>query len=79
MNILIRNLNRNVTEKQLLDLFRPYGEIYNCNLVMDEKTGLSKGFGFVEMPVKKEALDAIGQLNGKVVQGIAIRVKTTNR
>jgi RNA recognition motif-containing protein len=44
-------------------------------IVMDDETGTSKGFGFVEMPKPGEAKAATLQLNGYDVDGEAIRVK----
>lgn len=79
MNILIRNLTKAVTERELLLLFQPFGEIKSHNIVLDQATGHSKGFGFVEMPDKAEATAAIKALNGKLVRGQKIRVKTTSR
>ncbi|OGW20881.1 MAG: hypothetical protein A2Z82_11485 [Nitrospirae bacterium GWA2_46_11] len=77
MNILIRNLNRAVTERELLQLFQQFGEIKSYNIVTDPATGRSKGFGFVEMPERDEAAAAIKALNGKLVRGQKIRVKIT--
>lgn len=79
MKILVRNLNRTTTRDQLHDLFKPFGVISSCVLVMDEKSGESKGFGFVEMPSKEEARQAISKLNAKPFHGSVIRVKTTNK
>lgn len=78
MKILIRNLNRQTTQAQLEELFRPFGKITSVVLVLDPATGRSKGFGFVEMPNKEEAKKAIAKLNGKNFHGVEIRVKTTN-
>lgn len=77
MNILIRNLSRKTTESELRELFTPFGKISSLNIVMDEKTGRSKGFGFVEMDDPKEAKHAIQALNGKVIDGEKVRVKST--
>lgn len=79
MKILVRNLSRTTTEDQLYDLFKPFGEVVSCVLVMDEMTGRSKGFGFVDMPSKDEAKKAIEKLNGMSLHGAKIRVKTTNK
>jgi RNA recognition motif-containing protein len=79
MNILIRNLTRSVTEKELFLLFQPFGEIKSYNIVTDETRGQSKGFGFVEMPERDEASAAIKALNGKLVRGQKIRVKVTSK
>jgi len=75
LQILIRNLDRKLTETDVLDLFRKYGNVKSCSLVMDNKTGLSKGFGFVEMPNLDEAGKAVSELNGKKIGSSAIRVK----
>ena len=75
MKLLIRNLARTTTEAELQALFEAHGTVQFCNLVMDEKTGESKGFGFVGMPKKGEARVAMKSLNGKEVAGSKIRVK----
>ncbi len=79
MNILVRNLSRKTTESDLMKLFSPYGSVKGLNIVMDNETGKSKGFGFVEMEDLKEGKAAIQALNGKEVDGEKIRVKTTRR
>ncbi len=75
MKLLVRNLNRDITEEELLHMFQPFGLIRSCQLVMDEATGQSKGFGFLDMPNEVEGEKAIAALNGKVIQGTKIRVK----
>ncbi len=75
MKLLIRNLTRNTTEAELLALFQPFGTVQSCNLVLDQDTGISKGFGFVEMPKQGEAKAAMKGLNGKTVGSSKIRVK----
>ena len=79
MKILVRNLDRKITRDELLKLFQPFGTIQSCDLVLDKATGLSKGFGFVEMPREQEAREAIQKLNGKKIGGTQIRVKRTLR
>lgn len=75
MKLLIRNLARTTTEEEILTLFKAHGIVEFCNLVIDEKTGESKGFGFVGMPKKGEARVAVKSLNGTEVGGSKIRVK----
>lgn len=75
MKLLVRNLDRDLSEEGLKDLFEPFGQIQSCSLVLDQKSGTSKGFGFIEMPVPGEAKAAMKQLNGKEVSGQTIRVK----
>jgi len=75
MKLLIRNLARSTTEEELRLLFEAYGQVQSCNLVLDQKTKQSKGFGFVEMPKHGEAKAAMKILNGEDVAGNRIRVK----
>ena len=75
MKILVRNLERTVTEAELLELFKAYGTVESCNLVLDAQTGKSKGFAFVEMPHGREAVKAIKGLNTLRLHGQGIRVK----
>ena len=75
MKILVRNLDRTVTENEVLDLFKAYGKVESCILVKDAETGKSKGFGFVEMSNPREAVKAIKGLNTLKVKGHGIRVK----
>lgn len=75
MKLLIRNLARTTTEAELKTMFEVHGTVQSCSLVMDKKTGQSKGFGFVEMPKQGEAKAAMKMLNGKDIAGSKIRVK----
>lgn len=75
MKILVRNLAKATTEEKISSLFASYGAIQYCNLILDEKTGASKGFAFVEMPKAGEAKIAIQKLNGYKLAGNTIRVK----
>ncbi len=75
MKILVRNLARATTDQELLALFEAYGKVQSCTVVIDKATKISKGFGFVEMPLVGEAKVAIKELNAKDVGGNIIRVK----
>ncbi len=75
MKLLIRNLARTTTEEELRAMFEAHGAVQSCTLVIDKETGISKGFGFVEMPKPGEAKAAVNTLNGKDVAGSKIRVK----
>lgn len=65
MNIYAGNLSRELTEDELKDAFAAYGGVDSAKIITDKFTGISRGFGFVEMPDESEALNAIGELNGK--------------
>ena len=75
MKLLIRNLSRSTTEKELKVIFEEYGTVQSCDLVLDKTTGGSKGFAFVEMPKPGEAKVAMKIMNNKTVANNIIRVK----
>lgn len=75
MKLLIRNLARSTTEAELLEMFLVYGKVQSCNIVMDKVTGVSKGFGYINMPKPGDAKAAMKNLNGTEVAGSKIRVK----
>lgn len=75
MKILVRNLARSVSQQELEELFKPFGVIESCTVVLDKDTGKSKGFGFVEMPDPRQAIKAIKGLNTLRVHGYGIKVK----
>lgn len=74
MNIYIGNLAYSVTEKQLSDLFEPYGPVKTAKIITDKFNGSSKGFGFVEIEDEEQAHAAIAALNGKDLGGRPIKV-----
>lgn len=75
MKLLIRNLARTTTEAELKSMFEDHGDVQFCNLVLDKKSGGSKGFAFVEMPKAGQAKAAMKNINGKEVDGKLLRVK----
>ncbi|MDQ7016552.1 MAG: RNA-binding protein [Gammaproteobacteria bacterium] len=75
MKLLVRNLDRSITEEELKNLFQKYGTVQSCDLVMDKNSGQSKGFGFIEIPKVGHAKAALKNLNNTTVGGSKIRVK----
>ena len=75
MKILVRNLDRKTTQQELIDRFKTFGSVQSCHVIIDEKTGESKGFAFVEMPSPGEAKAAIKTLNNQMLGECKIRVK----
>ncbi|WP_293749846.1 RNA-binding protein [uncultured Paraglaciecola sp.] len=75
MKILIRNLDRETTEQELKAAFEAHGKVQSCDVVKEKTNGLSKGFGFVEMPKPGEAKVAVKTLNDSMLGANKIRVK----
>jgi len=74
VNIYIGNLPSSATGDILHTLFAEFGEVQVSKIILDRRTSQSKGFGFVEMPSNSEADQAIKALNGKMIDGRAIKV-----
>lgn len=75
MKLLVRNLARSTTQHEVRQLLSEHGTVTECTLVLDQETGLSKGFAFAEMPDVVEAKAAIAALNLTTVAKNKIRVK----
>jgi len=74
MRIFVGNLGPDVTEAELADVFKPFGQVTSINLVREMFSGKLKGFGFVEMPGKQHSRNAIIGLNGKELAGRPLQV-----
>ncbi len=74
MNIYVGNLSREVTEEELREAFEAFGQITSARIITDKFSGVSRGFGFVEMSDKAEAQAAITGLNGKELKERALIV-----
>ena len=74
MVIYVGNLNYNLQEEDVKQIFAEFGEVESVKIIRDRETGRAKGFGFVEMPNDAEASTAMQELNGKEVQGRNIKV-----
>jgi len=74
MNIYVGNLAPDVTEDDLKHAFEPYGQVATVSIVKDKFSGEPRGFGFIEMPSKSEASQAINSLNYKELKGQLMKV-----
>ena len=63
MKIFVAGLPYDLDDAELEEIFEKFGKISSAKVIMDRETGKSKGFAFVEMPVREEAMDAIESLN----------------
>ena len=75
MKLIILNLPRDLTEQSLALLFKKIGDIKSCTLIIDKYTGISKGFGFVEMALNHQGETAIQELHGTKIGKNKIRIK----
>ncbi len=73
-NIFVGNLDFNVSEDELRNLFASYGQVDRVTILTDRDTGRSRGFGFVEMTNGEDGEKAIAALNGTQLSGRTLNV-----
>lgn len=70
------NLPYAATADDVKEIFSEGGRtVVDVHIVMDRETGRPRGFAFVEMASDEEALDAVRELDGRMVQGRPLGVK----
>ena len=70
MNIYVGGFPEDTTGEDLKQIFEAFGQVASTAIIRDKMSGVSRGFGFVEMPSKKEAEDAINgvrEIKGRMV------------
>lgn len=74
-SIFVAKLDFGITSEQVKQAFEDYGTVLKATVATDRETGKSRGFAFVEMAEKEEALNAIAGLDGSLMNGRPIAVK----
>lgn len=74
-SVRVTNLSEDTREPDLLELFRPFGAVSRVYVAVDQKTGMSRGFGFVNFLNKEDAQRAINKLNGYGYDNLILRVE----
>jgi anti-anti-sigma factor len=59
MNVYVGNLPSDVTGNDLREAFEPFGRVETARVVTHRHGGGSRGFGFVDMPARSEAVRAV--------------------
>lgn len=66
--IYVGNLSYNVNDDQLREFFSQAGEVASASVLINKMSGLSRGFGFVEM-ADDAGFDKALELNGTDMAG----------
>jgi RNA recognition motif-containing protein len=74
MNIYVGNLPFETDDEALRSIFEKYGEVSSAKVIVDQYSGRSRGFAFVEMPNDEQANAAIEEMNGNQVGGRTLKV-----
>lgn len=83
VNLYIKNLDESIEDNELRAQFNDYGVITSAVVMRDDKTKVSKGFGFVCFSAPEEATKAVTEMNGKLVKNkplyVALAVRKAER
>ena len=74
MKIYVGNLSKDVGDAQLNELGALFGTPLSANVATERSGGGSRGFGFIEFSDENEAKAAITGLDGRDVNGQALKV-----
>src|SRR5512134_3054487 len=72
--LYVGNLSYTTHDEDLREAFSKIGEVLSVTLIVDQDTGRSKGFGFVEMGSDDDANKAISSMNGTTFMDRTITV-----
>jgi len=69
-NLFVKNVPKSFSDKDIIDLFKPYGEIISAVVIKEHPdASLNKGFGFVCFKKAEDAKNAEMKLNNLVIEG----------
>ena len=74
MSIFVGNLSYEISQEDLVEVFKDYGEVKRVHVPVDKETGRKRGFAFVEMENKAQEAKAIEALDGADWMGRSIKV-----
>lgn len=74
MNIYVGNVPKGTKNRELQKLFEAYGKVISAAIARDRKSGVSRGFAFVEMDNRHEGEQAIAALNEVEFKGQRLHV-----
>ncbi|KAH8825171.1 hypothetical protein DL96DRAFT_1612165 [Flagelloscypha sp. PMI_526] len=72
--VFVGNVPYNMSEEDLIKVFRPVGQVVGFRLVYDRDTGKPKGYGFCEFADAETAASAVRNLNNVDVNGRQLRI-----
>jgi cold-inducible RNA-binding protein len=78
VTLYVGNISYTMNEEELKKAFGQFGEVVSVKIIIDKRTGKSKGYGFVEMGSDADADEALKGMNGKELAGRSIKVNKAN-
>jgi polyadenylate-binding protein len=78
VNLYVKNLTDDVDDERCRTEFAPFGNITSVKVMRDER-GVSRGFGFVCYTTSEEAMRAVHDMNGRLLNGKPLFVAIAQR
>jgi len=78
VTLYVGNISYSMKEEELRKAFGQYGEVVSVKIIIDKRSGKSKGYGFVEMVSVESADEALKNINGKELAGRNVKVNKAN-
>jgi RNA recognition motif-containing protein len=78
VTLYVGNISYSMKEEELRKAFGQFGEVVSVKIIIDKRTGKSKGYGFVEMDSEASAEEALKNMNGKELAGRNVKVNKAN-
>ena len=78
VTLYVGNISYSMKDDDLKNAFGQYGEVVSVKIIIDKRTGKSKGYGFVEMDSDASADEALKNMNGKELAGRNVKVNKAN-
>lgn len=72
--VFVGNIPFEITEEQLIDIFKEVGPVLSFRLMFDRETGRSRGYAFCEYADSETAASAIRNLGGYEIGGRHLKV-----
>ena len=72
-NVIVKNVDKDVTQQQLFDLFTQFGGVQSCKLE-GYPDGTSRGFAYVQFETEEQADQAIEKVQGHEMNGKKLEV-----
>jgi polyadenylate-binding protein len=78
-NLLIRNIDKEVTQQEIFNLFKPFGDIVSAKLETYPESKESKGLAYIQYEDEAHAEAALNAINNHELKGKKLEVLKHNK
>lgn len=78
-NLLVKNIDKDVTQQEIFNLFKPYGYIVSAKLETYPDSKESRGFAYIQYDDEAHAEAALNAINNLELKGKKLEVSKHNK